>query len=74
MSAFLTGFGTGAFNQLNENITKRSDEAKAYFDEQMKIARERAYKFRTEGQAKYKASLQVANQMKAAGVPGHVIH
>lgn len=66
-------FQAGLFDQLNENINKRHDDANEYFQRQMEIASARGLKSREQTQAAMAGGLTAARQLAQVGVPRDIV-
>lgn len=72
MSA-LEGFITGFAGKLAEDVTKRKDEARDYFNKQVEYARTTGLENRRRVRQTVDVNLGVAQQLEAAGVPRELI-
>jgi hypothetical protein len=72
MSA-LEGFITGFAGKLAEDVTKRKDEARDYFNKQVEYARTTGLENRRRVRQTVDANLGIAQQLEAAGVPRELI-
>lgn len=72
MSA-LEGFITGFAGKLAEDVTKRKQEARDYFNKQVEYARTTGLENRRRVRQTVDANLSIAQQLEAAGVPRELI-
>jgi hypothetical protein len=72
MSA-LEGFITGFAGKLAEDVTKRKEEARDYFNKQVEYARTTGLENRRRVRQTVDANLGIAQQLEAAGVPRELI-
>ena len=73
MSDFVTGLLTGFMDKTADDIWKRKDAAQEYFNTKLEQAHQKAYEYSTFNREKMNSALQVARQLKSAGVPEDVI-
>lgn len=72
MSA-LEGFITGFAGKLAEDVTKRKEEARDYFNQQVEYARTTGLENRRRVQQTVDANLSIAQQLEQVGVPRELI-
>lgn len=73
MGDFGTGFATGFFNKLSTDIDKRSEDARNYFNEQVKMARTVGLENRKRVRATVDESVNIAKRLQDMGVPKDII-
>jgi len=73
MGGFAQGFAQGFANTMAENITKKKDDAREYFNRQMELARTVGVENRRRAQQATQGYLGIAKQLEAAGVPKEII-
>ena len=73
MGEFATGFATGFFNKLSTDIDKRSEDARNYFNEQVKMARTVGVERRNRVRATVDESVNIAKRLQDMGVPKDII-